>query len=444
MNYRQAEEYLLGFTDYEKSPGIAYTAANYDLRRMERLLAPLGDPHKGITTVHIAGTKGKGSTAAMVTSALIAAGYRVGLFTSPHLHSLRERARVNGIPVPEEDFARIITGLAPVVDGINRDCEYGRLTTFEVLVAAVLLHFKRSNVDIQVLEVGLGGRLDATNIADGDVCAITSISLDHTEVLGDTIAKIAVEKAGIIKPGSVVVNAPQVTEAQAEIEQVCRRQRCRLVQLGRDITWQGLGGDRYGQRFAVKSLRAMYELTIPLIGDFQMENAATAVAVLEALEEKGITVPRQAIVDGLANVEWPGRMQVLRSGPLIVADGAHNGYSMRLLGQALRKYFRYRRCICVLGTSKDKDISGMAAEISVFADEIILTSSSHPRAASTDSITDVLSGHGMSATVAGNVAEALALALKKSTEEDLVLMTGSLFVVGEAITYAREHGWETG
>ncbi len=444
MNYRQAEEYLLSFTDYEKLPGIAYTAANYDLRRMGRLLAPFGNPHQGITTVHIAGTKGKGSTAAMIASALTAAGYRTGLFTSPHLHSMRERVRVNNADITEAEFADIVTGLAPVVEKINRESEFGKLTTFEVLTATVFLHFKRSRADIQVLETGLGGRLDATNVACGDICVITSISLDHTAVLGNTTAKIAAEKAGIIKPGCVVVNAPQMPEASEVIERACEERGCRLVQAGRDVTWKGMGGDKHVQRIAVNGLLDTYEITLPLIGDFQMENASLAVAALEALTEKGTAVPRNAIEAGLSAVQWPGRMQVLRINPLVLADGAHNGYSMKVLSSSVQKLFSFKRCICILGTSCDKDIGGMAAEIVTLADDIIATSSSHPRAASTSAITAALTERGRKAAEAGDVNTALEMALEQSGPEDLILVTGSLFVVAEALSYAQVNKWEMG
>src|SRR4030043_2399878 len=213
MDYKQAEDYILSFTDYEKMPGIAYTAANYDLRRMEKLLQPLGNPHLGTKTVHIAGTKGKGSTAAMIAKVLTTAGYKTGLFTSPHLHTLRERIRINDTMISEADFAALVTKLKPIVEKINNESVYGELTKFEILTAVVFAYFKDSQVDFQVLEVGLGGRLDATNVAKADVCVITSLSLDHTEILGDTVAKIAAEKAGIIKPGCIVVSAPQVDEA---------------------------------------------------------------------------------------------------------------------------------------------------------------------------------------------------------------------------------------
>src|SRR4030042_1636260 len=189
MDYRQAVDYILSFTDYEKIPGIPYTSANYDLRRMEKLLQPLGNPHLGTKTVHIAGTKGKGSTAAMISRVLIASGYKTGLFTSPHLHTLRERIRISDTMISEADFAALVTKLKPIVERVNNEAAYGELTTFEILTAVVFAYFKNSQVDFQVLEVGLGGRLDATNVAKADVCVITSISLDHTEILGNTVAK---------------------------------------------------------------------------------------------------------------------------------------------------------------------------------------------------------------------------------------------------------------
>src|SRR4030042_1438608 len=201
MNYQQAEDYILSFTDYEKMPGITYTSANYDLRRMEKLLHPLGNPHLGTRTVHIAGTKGKGSTAAMISQILIAAGYRTGLFTSPHLHTLRERIRINGDMISEADFAAIVTELEPIVESVNKQRDFGELTTFEILTAVVFSYFKKNHMDFQVLEVGLGGRLDATNVVKPDVCVITSVSLDHTEILGGAVAKIAAQKACMIKPG---------------------------------------------------------------------------------------------------------------------------------------------------------------------------------------------------------------------------------------------------
>jgi len=435
MDYKQAEDYILSFTDYEKMPGIAYTSANYDLRRMEKLLQPLGNPHLGTRTVHIAGTKGKGSTAAMISQTLIAAGYRTGLFTSPHLHTLRERIRINGVMVSEADFAALLTELKPIVESVNKQATFGELTTFEILTAVVFNYFKKNRVDFQVLEVGLGGRLDATNVVKPDICIITSISLDHTEILGDSIVKIAAEKAGIIKPGCIVVNAPQVDEAAQVIKQVCHQQQAKLIQVGQDVTWHKTSGDLHGQTLTVFTKSGHYDLTIPLLGDYQLENAATAVAAIEAITSLGTGISFQKIVQGFSRVSWPGRLQILSREPTVVVDGAHNAYSMGKLVEAIREYFDYKRCFVIFGTSCDKDISGMAQELQSLGNHIIITSSSHPRAASISLVDEKFNTLGFKAMAVGNVTEALSKALALANKIDLILITGSLFVVAEAIDY---------
>jgi dihydrofolate synthase / folylpolyglutamate synthase len=438
MDYEEAIKYLLSFTDYEKLPGITYTAANYDLGRMEMLLQPLGDPHLGARTVHIAGTKGKGSTAAMISGILSKAGFKTGLYTSPHLLSIRERARINGEMIPGQDFASILSEIKPIADGMNLKAEKGMLTTFEILTAAVFTWFKRSGVDFQVLEVGLGGRLDATNVARGDVCVITSISLDHTEILGDTVEKIAAEKAGIIKEGSIVVNFPQPESVTAVILETSRKKNARLMQVGRDIKWERTGGDEKGQSVVLQSKSKRYEISLPLLGDFQMENAAAAVLVIEALQGLGSRVSDQNVRDGIASVDWPGRMQVLQSKPLVIADGAHNAYSMRRAIESLEKYFDCDKATVILGTSVDKDIDGIAGELSAFTRDIIVTRSTHPRAATVGAIKNSLAKYGVNAGEAESVKAALDRAIAGAGENGLVLVTGSLFIVGEAIKYFRD------
>lgn len=440
MDYQQAQDYVLSFTDYEKIPGIAYTAANYDLRRMDKLLQPLGNPHLGTKTVHIAGTKGKGSTAAMISQVLVSAGYKTGLFTSPHLHTMRERIRINDILISEADFAALVTEIKPIVDMVNKEAAFGELTTFEILTSIMFTHFKKNHVDFQVLEVGLGGRLDATNIVNPDVCVITSISLDHTEILGDTISKIAFEKAGIIKPGCIVVTSPQVEEATKVIDQVCRQQQTRLIQVGKDITWYKVGSDLYSQTLVVKDKNRDYRLTLPLLGDHQLENAATAIATLDALASLDVKISPDDIVHGLRQVSWPGRLQIISREPMLVVDGAHNAYSMRKLNEAVKKSFRYSKCLVIFGTSCDKDIAGMAQELKSFTDHIIITSSCHPRAASISTLSEQFSRLGISVMPAENVGQALSLALSLADKAGLVLVTGSLFVVAEAIDYATKTG----
>jgi len=437
MNYRQAQDYILSFTDYEKIPGIAYTAANYDLRRMEKLLRPLDNPHLGTKTIHVAGTKGKGSTAAMVAQALIASGYKTGLFTSPHLHTIRERVRINGRLISEAAFAAITTELQPIVDRVNQQADFGQLTTFEILTALVFAHFKKNRIDFQVLEVGLGGRLDATNVARGDVCVITSLSLDHTEILGNTVAQIAAEKAGIIKPGCIVASSPQPKEAADVIAKTCQLQRAKLIQVGKDITWNSTGKDLGHQSLTVLGNNGEYELTIPLIGAHQMENAATAIAALEALGELGIKIPATAIAEGFSQVSWPGRLQTLQHEPTVVVDGAHNAYSMKKLAEATKDCFSYGKCHVVFGTSCDKDITGMVSELKHIADRVTVTTSTHPRAAAAALVVEEFTKHGLNPDMAGTVTEALSQSLSRSDKADLILVTGSLFVVAETIEYFR-------
>lgn len=437
MNYRQAQDYILSFTDYEKIPGIAYTAANYDLRRMEKLLQPLGNPHLGTKTVHIAGTKGKGSTAAMIAQALIASGYKTGLFTSPHLHTIRERVRINGHLISEADFAAITTELQPIVDRVNQEAAFGQLTTFEILTALVFAYFKKNHVDFQVLEVGLGGRLDATNVVTGDVCVITSLSLDHTEILGNTVTKVAVEKAGIIKPGCVVVSSPQTKDAAEVVERTCQQQRATLIQVGKEVTWHRKGGNLEHQSLVIKGRNGEYEMTIPLIGAHQLENAATAVAVLEALTDLGTDIKPASIAKGFSQVSWPGRLQILQRKPTIVVDGAHNAHSMERLAEALKDCFSYGKCHVVFGTSCDKDIPGMISELKHIADRVTVTASTHPRAAAAALVVQEFTEQGVNPDMAGSVPEALSQSLARSDKADLILVTGSLFVVAEAIEYFR-------
>lgn len=435
MNFKQAQDFILSFTDYEKIPGIAYTAANYDLRRMEKLLKPLGNPHLGTKTIHIAGTKGKGSTAAMIARALTISGYKTGLFTSPHLHTIRERVRINDNLITEAEFASITTELEPIVTMVHQEATFGQLTTFEILTALVFAYFKKNTVDIQVLEVGLGGRLDATNVARGDICVITSLSLDHTEILGNSMAEIATEKAGIIKHGSIVISSPQTKEAMEVIEATCRQQENMLIQVGRDVTWHGKGNDSEHQSFVVYGRSNTYELNIPLLGIYQLENAATAVATLEALHNHGIKIPATAIAKGLSRVNWPGRLQIFKHHPLVIVDGAHNVYSMRSLVEAVRELFSYEKCHIIFGTSCDKDITGMVLELESITSHVTITSSTHPRATPPAVVAKEFKNIGINATVLASVSEALSQTLSHSKKNDLILITGSLFVVAEAIEF---------
>jgi len=372
----------------------------------------------------------------MITSALTASGYTTGLFTSPHLHTFNERIRVDGELISAAELVSLVARLKPEVEAVNRNATYGRLTTFELITTLGFAYFELKGVDFQVIEVGLGGRLDATNVVQPEVCIITSISFDHTEVLGNTLAEIATEKAGIIKPNSIVVASPHIDEVAQIIEQTCLACPAELVRVGSDVTWQSLGFDSSRQSLRVQGRLANYELSIPLLGQHQLENTATAVAALEVLAEKGFHISGDSITKGLAQVSWPGRLQVLSRRPLIVVDGAHNPDSARKLKQSLEQYFDFDRAILIIGTSSDKDLAGIVSELVPLFDKVIATHSIHPRAMPTASVVAELSRHGVAAAATEDISIALPLALTLAGEKDLICVTGSLFVVAGAIEQA--------
>ena len=436
MNYQEALDYIYSYIDYEQVPGLRYDSTNYDLRRMDELLARLGNPQLKARSVHIAGTNGKGSVAAMVASALSASGYTTGLYTSPHLNFLNERVRVDGESISDDELIALVERLKPDVEAVDQKATYGRLTTFEFLTALAFAYFEQKGVDFQVLEVGLGGRLDATNVINAEVCIITSISLDHMDVLGDTLAEIAAEKAGIIKPGSTVVTSSQLDEAAGVIEEACRGCGAQLIRVGSDVTWKGLGFDSDRQLLRVKGSRGSYELSISLLGQHQLDNAATAVAALEVLAGKGFNISRECIIDGLGRVSWPGRLQVLSRHPLVVVDGAHNIDSARRLKQSIEQYFDYDRAILVFGASCDKDIAGIIAELLPLFDKVIVTRSRHPRAMEPAPLVAEFARHGVKTKVVEDVPSALSRALALAGDKDLLCVAGSLFVVAEAIEQA--------
>jgi len=427
MDYQSALDYVLSFADYERA---SRSAVVFDLRRMEMLLERF--PQAGAVPVQVAGTKGKGSTAAMIASILSASGYKTGLYTSPHLHSFTERVQVDGVPIAEDEFARLVEAMKPQVETVNKFGAFGELTTFELLTALAFAYFKGRGVAFQVLETGLGGRLDATNVVQAGICVITSISYDHTEVLGNTLAQIATEKAGIIKPGSTVISSPQPAEAIAVIEGVCRERGVKLVKVGRDVTWKRGSFSGEGQSFQVKGLKGEYNLTLPLLGEYQLENAATAVAAVEVLGERR-SVSAESIAAGLAGVSWPGRLQVLRRKPWFIVDCAHNAYSAKRLVEALRQYFEFEQAVLILGVSADKDISGIVAELAPLFKVVLVTAAHHPRALEPARLAAEFSKVGIRAEVAKNVASAVEMARARAKEGDLICATGSIFVVAEAL-----------
>ena len=435
MDFPAAIDYILSFADYERMPRSAVV---FDLRRIERLLTRMSNPQNAAKTVHIAGTKGKGSTAAMLASILKQSGYRTGLYTSPHLLSIRERIQVDGRQISEDEFARLAARVKPEVEAVNTSSDLGELTTYEILTALAFMYFQDRGVAYQVLETGLGGRLDATNVVQPEVCVITSISYDHMEVLGDTLAEIAREKAGIIKPGSTVVTAPQIPEAMSVLEEVCRQKEVKLVRVGSDVSWRRKSISPEKQSFQLMGLKGDYNIEVPLLGEYQLENAATAIAAAEALDERGAVITAEAITSGIASVNWPGRLQVLRRKPWFIVDGAHNGDSVRRLVAALRQYFTFEKAVVIFGASSDKNIAAMAAELKTFPDRVIVTSSHHPRAVAVKQLVEEFSRENIIPEVSEDVASAVEKALSLAGPADLVCATGSLFLVAEVMEYMQK------
>jgi dihydrofolate synthase/folylpolyglutamate synthase len=435
MDYQEALDYVLKFADYERMPrsGIVW-----DLKRIERLLKRLENPENYARSVHVAGTKGKGSTSAMIASILQNAGYKVGLYTSPHLLSYTERIQVNARPIAEADWGKLVEIIQPHVEAENALGDLGQLTTFEIFTAMAFLHFQRVKADYQVIEVGLGGRLDATNVIQPQVCVMTSVSFDHMDVLGETLAKIAWEKCGIIKPGADVVSAPQFPEAMGVIERECRIRGVRLVKVGEDVTWERGGFNYEGQNFRVKGREQRYSLRIRQLGLHQIENAANAVAAAELLKKRGAKISSRNIYEGLWRVDWAGRLQILKRKPWVIVDGAHNAYSMKRLGEALEEYFKYDKMKLILGFGADKDIPGMAAEAAEMTGDIILVASKHPRAMRAAALVAEFEKHGITPQVAEGVTDALMLALGRAEPNDLICAAGSIFVIAELMEYFRE------
>ncbi len=424
MTYRDALAYIYTYTNYERKGLPKYTMSNYDLARIETLLDRLGNPHGEFKSLLIAGTKGKGSTAAFAESMLRAAGYRTGLYTSPHLHTFRERIKIGGEMISEADVVRLTQEFKLHLEAIPG------LTAFEVITAMAFYAFAEAGIELAVLEVGLGGRLDATNVSHPAVAVITSISYDHTQLLGDTLSLIAREKAGIIQPGMLVVSAPQVPEAMTMIEEVCVGRRAELVVVGEEeYRWQPGRATLHGQFFELHGERYW----IPLLGRHQLANAATAWAALDGLEQRGgLSVPLSARREGLRMTDWPGRLEILGHDPYVVVDSAHNGDSANKLRVALQDFFPGHRVIFIFGASGDHPFGDALHELLPLAHQTFTTRSRHPRAADPETLSQTIATLGYGSTNTSSVPQALEIALENAASHDLICITGSIFTVADA------------
>lgn len=408
------------------------------LDRVRRLLHALGDPHRRFRSVHIAGTNGKGSTAAYTASVLREAGMRTGLYTSPHLHRFTERITLSGKEIFPGDVARQMERILSVIRSAGPDFTP---TYFEVTTAMAFAYFGEQNVDFAVVEAGLGGRLDATNVLDPELSVITNVAVEHTEYLGNSLEEIAREKGGIIKKGVDVVTAVREPAALTVLEKICGRSGSRLIRAGREITARSVVRDRSGGGWIFTYRGEEHEwkdLTVPLLGAYQVENAVLAMGVIEGLLRRGVEIPEAAVRAGLSAARWPGRMEVISKDPFVIVDGAHNPHAAEALRRTLREDLTYRRLILVMGVLRDKDIPAVVTPLLFEADCLIFTRPDYFRAADPHALAGKVDGGDLDLRVTDTIADAVDLALSLYETGDLILVTGSLYTVGEARGYLLE------
>ncbi len=411
--------------------GLERFGIKLGLDNIRTLLSLVGNPQEGLKAVHVTGTNGKGSVCAYVASALQRAGYRTALYTSPHLVRFNERIQVDGVPIPDADLLRLWDGIQPAMKQMDGRA-VNRPTFFEVTTAMAFEYFREQQAEVAAIEVGMGGRFDATNVIDGRVAVVARVGLEHTEHLGRTVDRIAREKAGIIKPSSRAVTVEQ--EALPVIEARCRELEAPLVVLGRQVTAERISQDPSGQRVRVRGAFGALEVTTPLLGSFQVENVGLAVAALTELRATGIEVPDDAIAAGVAATRWPARFQRIRTDPLVLVDGAHNGPAAAALAAAYAELFPGRKCVLVTGILADKDLGAITASLGPLAWRVIACRPKSHRAYHAEEVASAFRQYAPSEVVP-RVPDAIDRALAEAAREDIVLITGSIYTAGEALEH---------
>jgi dihydrofolate synthase/folylpolyglutamate synthase len=450
--YEEALDYLYSFINFERKKLDRYMASKLDHTRPRRLLDALGAPYTQFPAIHIAGTKGKGSAAAICAFALRAAGYKVGLYTSPHLQEFRERIRIltpddaNG-RIPKTQFIQQINKIRAL------EAQFPDITWYEILTAIAFLHFADSDVDIAVVEVGLGGRLDATNVLTPLVSVITRLSLDHTALLGNTLRQIAYEKGGIIKPGIPVISANQEPEAMQELLTIAAKRESPISIVGKDWEYEGTATSTSSVQAvphqpshqtltiihspAPNLIPAGSQFDLPLAGAHQLENATVALAALQQVQPHFPHLSLKTMQDGIASVKWPGRLDIVHPGdeqtPMLLVDCAHNPDSAHKLRAALLHSFHYNKLWLIFGAPADKDIPQILADLLPLAHQTIVTTASHPRSATPQQLAEISTNLGFEVTAVSNLSTALTTAWQQAKPGDLICVTGSIVVVGDLL-----------
>jgi len=402
---------------------------------MRKLLKQLGDPHEKLRTAHIAGTKGKGSTSTMLASMLSACGLKVGLYVSPHICDVRERITINGEMISQAALTRLICQVEPTIDKMADE----RPTFFEIFTAIAFRYFAESGVDIAVIETGMGGRLDSTNVIKPMVCGITSISMDHMHQLGNTLSEIALEKAGIFKAGVPALSVPQEADVKKVLCKAAKDVKTNLLFTGEDIEFsfrvESSRQDGCHTRICMTTPTSKFEhLPVPLLGEHQALNCGLALAMLDQLKKAGLNIDDNKAIEGLTKVHLPGRMEMINNDPRILVDGAHNAASVCALMRAVGQHIPYDSMVMIFGCAADKDIRGMMEQISTGADKVIFTkANNNPRAANPKELADLYEEHsGRVAQVCDSLTSALRVAHSAVSREDIICVTGSFYLVGEA------------
>lgn len=422
-------------TDYERQQRLRYNVTTFDLGRMEALLKGLGNPHLKTKSIHIAGTKGKGSTATMLARMLEANGYTVGLYTSPHVTSLHERIVINGDMISRKDVTALINRVHPVVEKLaQKDAP----TFFEIFTAMAFLYFADHNVDVAVVETGLGGRLDSTNVINPELVGITSISIDHQNLLGATLDCITKEKAGIMKKGIPVVTVQQDPMAMKVLKKQALSLKAPFIVTGRDVdfSYRFESSREHGPhtRICLTTPNSRFEhLRVPLPGEHQAINCGLALAMLDQLKARGFQLDDSKAVNGLDKVSMIGRMEMICNDPRVLVDTAHNAASIRALIQAIGQHIPYDSMVIIFGCNSDKDVRGMLTELQFGADKVIFTRSNNPKAVFPHDLAEMYTEIcGKMCQTALSLREAVRIARSAVSREDLICVTGSFYLVGQA------------
>ena len=442
-NYTDALRYLSERHNIERTRVSRLSVDDFKLDRMAALLAALGDPQNDVRCAHVAGSKGKGSVVEMAASCLAACGLATGVYTSPHLIDVRERIRINAEQIGYPQFAKVCQRVAAAAETL--DPGLGDVSYFEVVTAMALCYFAEQAVDIAIFEVGLGGRLDATNLVRPEVTAVTAIQLEHTQLLGDTAEKIAAEKAGIFKPGVPALTIPQPAGVLQVLHEAAAAAGTTLQVVGQDIEFSSRfeASPELGPhtRVCLTTPRSNFEhLPVPLKGEHQAHNCGLALAILDVLRARGFETPERLVAEGLGRTPTHGRMEIVGKAPRIVIDGAHTPESVHALVRAIGAHLRYDSMVVIFGCAEDKDVKGMLAKIGLGADKIIFTrSAGNARSADPRELAKRYTEMtGKMAQVARSLSDALDVAGQAVSRDDLICITGSFYLAGEAKKHLAE------